>query len=388
MALMKYTKVLLKKAKAKAETHDALASPSGPSSTNQKHDDGDSSHNDGQGALWSAASTNSSEISSTGPAKSIPTITLNDNEMPLIPSRSSSSDSYINIPDTVPLLDLHPLRANPTDLGASISSPAQLRPHVQTSSKQRPPFRVIIVGGGPNGLTLAHTLHQAGVDYALLERSAGIPTPDDDVTGLVLWPHSARILDQLGLLRRAQDLSVPIWSRQTYRADGTPCQSSGDDVFARSRSDHGRPCMLLSRAELLRLLWKALPEREPRVRTGREVVSVETHATGVRVSCADGSAEEGSIVVGCDGVHGVVRQAVRGLRTEEKRKSRRRFGLARLGYGLTGSDGKADGTMEARYYGLVGSAALLDGLKPGVCYERRGDQTGKMFQVFAGEDTA
>lgn len=30
-------------------------------------------------------------------------------------------------------------------------------------------FQAIIVGGGPVGLTLAHTLDQAGIDYLILE---------------------------------------------------------------------------------------------------------------------------------------------------------------------------------------------------------------------------
>ena len=380
---MKYTRFLLRKAKAMAQTHDT--SSFDPNSTDKKYDGDDSSHSSEDRALLITSTTDRS----TSPTRQIPMLTLNDNELPLVPSYSASSDSFVDISDSsTPLLDFHPLRSNPIIWESTIDGQAQAQTRLHTPTNQHHPFRTIIVGGGPSGLALAHALHQAGIDYALLERSAAIPTQGDDTTGLVLWPHSARILDQLRLLRRAQDLSCPVRIGQTYGADGTPCPSSGDDVFGRVRNDHGRPCMLLNRATLLRLLWEALPEREARLRTGREVIAVETHATGVRVSCADGSVEEGSIVVGCDGVDGVVRQAVCDLRAEKKKnKARRRLGLARFG-GRTGSYGKVDRTMVVRFYGLVGSAPLLDGLEPGVCYGTRGNHTGKTFQVLAGEDTA
>lgn len=342
------------------------------------------------GAMLLDTNTNNGITPSAGPASlCIPTITLNDDEVPLVPSYSENPDPFVDKPDNIPLLDLSTFTSNAAALRTAIGSHDQEQTRLQTPASQPCAFRVIIVGAGPNGLALAHALHHAGIEYALLEQSQTIITPDNnDSTSLVLWPHAARILDQLGLLRRMQKLACPLRSRQVHRADGAQCLSPCHDVFSRSRSDHGRRCMLLGRDVLLGLLWEALPEREERVRTGKEVVSAETHATGVRVTCADGSVEEGSIVVGCDGVHGAMRRIVCDLRAEKKRSAwrRRSLGLGRLGE-HTSSHGKADRTMEARYYGLLGSAPLLDGLEPGVCYETRGDATGKTFQVLAGVDT-
>lgn len=399
MAIMRYTNLLFKAVKKACQKRDPGSS--GPSDKSEEYHKIDSCPGSHDGAMLLHANTNNNDTptTSTGLTKRIPTITLNDDEVPLVPSYSANSDPFVDKPDTcVPLLDLSTLKSNATALRTAIDTQCQGQTRPQTPANQPCPFRVIVVGGGPNGLALAHALHQAGIDYNLLERSPVILTPDnnnnnnneDDGTGLILWPHAARILDQLGLLRRAKKLSCSMCTRHAYLADGTLCTSSGgDDVFARSRSDHGRSCMLIGRAALLGLLWEALPEREARFRAGKEVISVETHAAGVRVTCADGSVEEGSIVVGCDGVHGVVRRTVRDLRAEKKRQARRRLGLGRLGGGGASSgDDKADRAMEARYYGLVGSAPLLDGLEPGVCYETRGDATGKTFQVLASKDTA
>lgn len=61
-----------------------------------------------------------------------------------------------------------------------------------------PKYRVIIVGGGPVGLTAAHALGQAEIDYTVLESRDSL---DLDVgASLVLWPQGLRVLAQLGLL--------------------------------------------------------------------------------------------------------------------------------------------------------------------------------------------
>lgn len=353
----------------------------------------DSSPNRHLGDILLDTNTSRSNIPSTGLVNRGPTMSLDNDQGQLIPFDSASSHYFVDIPDNIPLLDVQPLTSDPASTRPTTDPQLQTQPPTQVHHSQLAPFRVIIVGGGPTGLVQAHALHQAGIEYTLLERSLTIPTPETDNdndndkgTSLLLWPNSARILDQLGLLRQAQKLSCPMRTRQQIcLADGTT-HPSKDDVFARARNDHGRPCMLISRAALLRLLWESLPGREARVRPGREVVSVETHSWGVRVVCADGSVEEGSVVVGCDGVRGVVRRALCELRAGGKRK---RLSLARLGGGGgTSGKGKADSTMETRYFGLVGSAPLLDGLEAGVCYETRGDAMGKIFQVSASEDTA
>lgn len=394
MAIMRYTNLLFTTVKNTYQKQDSGSS--GPSNMIDKYHRVDSCSSSLRGARLTT--TNNDNMPHTGLARRIPTITLNDDEVPLVsfdsadsdpfvdPSDSATSDPFADPPDSIPELDLSTLKSNAAALRTAIDTQAQ----GQIPSDQHRPFRVIIVGGGPNGLALAHALHQAGIDYTLLERSPVTPTPnnnnDEDGTSLVLWPHSARILDQLGLLRRVQRLSCPLRTRQTHRADGTPCPNSGSNVFARAKHDHGRPCMLISGAALLGLLRETLPGREAYVCPGKEAVSVETHAAGVRVTCADGSVEEGSVVVGCDGTHGFVRRAVADLRAEKKRNARRRLSLG-LGGGAD-RDGRADRAVQARYYGLVGSAPLLDGLEPGVCYETQGDATGKTFQVLAGEDTA
>jgi 2-polyprenyl-6-methoxyphenol hydroxylase-like FAD-dependent oxidoreductase len=63
----------------------------------------------------------------------------------------------------------------------------------------------------------------------------------------------------------------------------------------------------------LELLYTRLPEQQTRILTGKKVVSIETKADGVKVLCSDGTSEEGSLVIGCDGVHSPVRGMMRAL---------------------------------------------------------------------------
>lgn len=388
MANMKYSKRLLKRVQNAYKRQDS--DPSGSRPPSKEYQRVDSSPNRHLGAV--SLDTNMSRIDKLDPVliNIGPQMTIGDDERWMIPFEPASPPSFVDTPDSIPLLNPHHFRPDPAAMRTTNHGRVQNQSPTKAQLSQPAPFRVIIVGGGPTGLVLAHALHQAGIEYILLELSPTIPTTpgpetedDSGITSLLLWPNSARILDQLSLLRQTCKLACPVRTRQTYLADGTPCSPGDADVFARARHDHGRPCMLIDRTALLRLLWESLPGREARVRMGREVVSTETHDAGVRVVCADGAVEEGSVVVGCDGVHGVVRRAVCELRAE--RKTRRGFGLASLG---GGGSGKADRTMEARYYGLVGSAPLLDGLEAGVCYETRGDDWGTTFQVLAGDDTA
>lgn len=391
MANKRYTKLLprwVRKTYKKLDSH-----PSESSNANEKHQTADSSADRHPDATSRTLDTSS--VTQLGPPPLKP-----GSEIPFDGTRNPSEQAIgacsFDMPDDS---SGSPPVSTSLPHGSSgdppVEDPGQALPHTQP-----PPLRVIIVGGGPTGLVLAHALHGAGISYTLLEQApyiGGTDTPDviqahESGTSLLLWPDSARILDQLGLWPRVRQVSCPV-RRRTTGSPAAPGEEDnnndddGRDVFARSEHEHGRSCLLVGRASLLNVLWDTLPGRGARVRLGKQVVSFETHDAGVRVTCKDGSAYEGSVVVGCDGAHSIVRRGVCELRAERRRERARRrsFGL----FGLGGSRGKgagADRTMAARYYGLVGTGPLLDGMEAGVCYETRCDAIGATLQVFTSED--
>lgn len=69
-------------------------------------------------------------------------------------------------------------------------------------------FRVIVVGGGPVGLTAAHALSRANLDFVVLERRGKIV--EDAGSNLVLLPIGLRVLGQLGLLPTIERVSSPM----------------------------------------------------------------------------------------------------------------------------------------------------------------------------------
>lgn len=66
-------------------------------------------------------------------------------------------------------------------------------------------FKVIVVGGGPVGLTAAHALSRANIDFVLLERRSS--TVIEAGSNLVLNPTGLRALHQLGLGSALEEVS-------------------------------------------------------------------------------------------------------------------------------------------------------------------------------------
>lgn len=75
--------------------------------------------------------------------------------------------------------------------------------------------------------------------------------------------------------------------------------------------------MSFHRAELVNVLYESLPENDrSKVTTEKCVIDIETDENGVKVTCADGTMYDGSIVLGADGVHSKTRRLMRKLALE------------------------------------------------------------------------
>lgn len=75
-------------------------------------------------------------------------------------------------------------------------------------------------------------------------------------------------------------------------------------------SSFGYSLTAFERGRFLELLYRNLPEADTKVKTSKRVSEIATHASGVVVSFDDGSSEEGSIVIGADGVWSTVRRRI------------------------------------------------------------------------------
>lgn len=85
-------------------------------------------------------------------------------------------------------------------------------------------FRVIIAGGSISGLTLAHCLRRANIDFVILEANEIIAPQVGASVGIL--PNGARILDQLEVLDDIFSRVEPLRRAFTWSNDGTMITSN------------------------------------------------------------------------------------------------------------------------------------------------------------------
>ncbi|KAH8880473.1 FAD/NAD(P)-binding domain-containing protein [Thozetella sp. PMI_491] len=169
-------------------------------------------------------------------------------------------------------------------------------------------FRVIVVGGGPVGLTTAHILTKANIDFVVLERG---PTVHPDIGAcFAIWPQTVRTLDQLGLYEAVLSISHECETQVQLTHKGKQFNRIAFPI----KKSHGHGNWLVPRAEYLKCLFDNLPaESKARIHTGKKVIDLQVDDDHASVTCEDGSIFEGSIIVGADGVHSRVRSLTRTL---------------------------------------------------------------------------
>ncbi|POR36054.1 FAD binding domain-containing protein [Tolypocladium paradoxum] len=182
-------------------------------------------------------------------------------------------------------------------------------------------FKVIIIGGSVTGLTLAHSLHQIGADYTILEKRPKIAPQEGASIGIL--PNGARVLDQLGLYDAIEQATAPLGATRIHFPDdfqfSSPypkkmlekCVRIPSLALAQKRTDStchsfGYPIAFLERRKLLEILFNALPEKT-KVQVNKTVSDIEQYTEdgkgGIRVRTLDGDVYDGDLIVGADGVH-------------------------------------------------------------------------------------
>lgn len=79
-------------------------------------------------------------------------------------------------------------------------------------------MRVLIIGGSIAGLTLAHCLEKARIDYVLLEKKEEIAPQEGASIGIL--PNGGRIMEQLGLYHQIEQLIEPLARAHVTYPDG------------------------------------------------------------------------------------------------------------------------------------------------------------------------
>ena len=162
---------------------------------------------------------------------------------------------------------------------------------------------VVIVGGGIGGLTLALSLHQAGIECRVFEAAPEIKPLG---VGINLLPHGMRELTELGLQERLARLAVETKELCFYNRFGQFIFKEPRGRFA----GYQWPQLSIHRADLHEVLLQSFLERAGKdaFLAGYKCISFEEKTENVRITFENGEVVEGSCVIGADGIHSAIRK--------------------------------------------------------------------------------
>ena len=168
---------------------------------------------------------------------------------------------------------------------------------------------IVIIGGGISGLTLALSLHEAGIACRIYESA---PSYKPLGVGLNLQPHGVRELTLLGLL-------PALYARGVETSEMGYYSRHGQHIFTEPRGRHAGyewPQFSIHRAHFHDVLIDAVHER-----LGADAIVMNTRCTGVEhdeagvtahfVDATGGQALpsiRGVAAIACDGIHSVIRR--------------------------------------------------------------------------------
>ncbi|KAH7322506.1 hypothetical protein B0I35DRAFT_350971 [Stachybotrys elegans] len=174
-------------------------------------------------------------------------------------------------------------------------------------------FKVIIVGGGPVGLTAAHALYKAGIKFELVERRNGFIV--DEGAGLAIGPQNLRVFHQLGVLDKLLEHGTEILQNKGFTSDGR--QFKGSWIFKTVSENHGSGPVAIHRTHVMKTLYNSLPHDICHCHINKNVVNIHHTEHGVEVICSDGTTIKGDMVLGADGANSRVRKIMRKLALAE-----------------------------------------------------------------------
>src|SRR5579862_6419635 len=167
-----------------------------------------------------------------------------------------------------------------------------------------PDGKVLVIGAGIGGLTLARALRRRGIDCEIFEREAELKPVG---AGILVQTGAMLALRTLGL-----DGAIAAAGREARTGlvtteRGVALQATPMDFL---REELGVPTIAIHRGRLQDVLLRGTGG--VRLTCASELVRYETDAAGVTAHFRNGTSARGALLVGADGLHSAVRRALLG----------------------------------------------------------------------------
>jgi 5-methylphenazine-1-carboxylate 1-monooxygenase len=174
---------------------------------------------------------------------------------------------------------------------------------VVSASRKNVAADILIVGGGVGGLTLALSLHQAGIVARVFEAAPDVRPLG---VGINLLPHAMRELSELGLLEALAERAIETRDLAFYSRHGQFIYQEPRGRFA----GYDWPQLSIHRADLHDVLLTAVRQRlgEDAVQLGHRCLRAEQDDNGVTLHFAEAEPQQGRLAVGADGIHSALRR--------------------------------------------------------------------------------
>lgn len=163
-------------------------------------------------------------------------------------------------------------------------------------------MKAIIIGAGIAGLTAAHALQQAGMEVVIYDKASELKNIGG---GILIWPHGLRYLSWMDL----EDCFKPFY---TYVKGCKVVGSCGNEIlnspYAELYKQLGGETLPIDRSLFQKILLAQLPKNL--LQLNKYCLAVENHPDRVKVTFADGTFDEGDLLVAADGVRSAIRKQI------------------------------------------------------------------------------
>ncbi len=169
--------------------------------------------------------------------------------------------------------------------------------------------RILIAGAGIGGIVAALALLQRGFAVELYEQAADLR---EIGAGVQISSNGSRVLCALGL-RPAMEAIASVPTAKDMRLFNTGQAWRVQDLGATAEQRFGSPYWLVHRGDFHQVLVQALADRAPdALHLDARVTDFEQTTDGVTLVLDTGERVQGGALIGADGVHSRVRQALFG----------------------------------------------------------------------------